>query len=161
MALSRPVQATSLRHRTLVRTLIRGADLEHIFPGLSVLEKTSINPGTLTDYTVRILGFIDWCQIHNIDWETPLQLDGIICMYLDNIYRMGSSGGDANKFLAAVKFAMPMYSRLGMMSLPRSHRAVKSFLAKAPGLQRLPFPWLGLCAVLGFLCWRGDTPIAL
>ena len=66
-----------------------------------------------------------------------------------------------SKCLAAVKFFLPTFSRLGSDHLPRAHRAVNSWTKLRPGQQRLPVPLVVLHAILGFLLHRGDTVIAL
>ena len=118
---------------------------------MSYLELASVGPSTLTDYQRRAEEFLRWCQLHQSDWSTPEELDALLVLWMDEAFFKGLPCSHGSKMIAALKFFAPLALK---MNLPRSSRALKSWEKHAPPLQRLPFPWLALCAVIGVLCHR-------
>ena len=141
--------------------MLLAQNLHSFLPHLSMLEKTSVKFTTIVDYVSRIVGFIEFCQAFNHDWESPEQMDSILVLYLDYLFMLHYCGEDGNKLVAALKFVFPCLSRLGAFGLPRSSRSVKSWMSKIPSHQRLPFPWLALCAVMGYLIHHDHVPAAI
>ena len=127
---------------------------------MSFLESESISRSTLIDYLARILILIDWCQLNQRSWDSADTLDIVLLEFLDYLFWKCLPGSDGSKLLAAVKFIFPCTGRLGPLSLPRSHRAVGTWLTKRPPDQRVPLPWVALAAVLGVLCYQSDIVVA-
>ena len=128
-------------------------------PSLSFLEQTSVIPSTREDYQHRMSKFTTWCGENLLDWKSLSELDSVIVIYFDECFFHGQSGQEGSKTLAALKFYVPLVSRMGSYHLPRAHRAVKSWLKVDPGQQRLPLPLpitLAICAwmVEHHLAWE-------
>ena len=70
----------------------------------------------------------------------------------------GELADHGNKLLAALKHFESRVSRLGAFGLPRASRALSSWMKAAPSSQRLPFPWIALCAVIRRLPRGARTP---
>ena len=129
--------------------------------GLTFLETNSILPGTLRSYRILLQRFMTWCTVNCSDWADAVALDSLLVLYFDQLYWHGAPSADGGKILAALKYFLPQYSRLGPLHLPRAHRALTSWVKLRPGHQRLPLPWLVLCSILGWLCHHKQFIVAL
>jgi len=128
---------------------------------LSFLEQTAVKTATSRDYRLRVMSFCKWCLDHNLSWRSAEELDAVLTMHFDELFFRGEPADHGSKLLAALKHFESRLSRLGALGLPRAGRALGSWVKAAPSLQRLPFPWIALCAVLGFLVERGRLASAL
>ena len=105
--------------------------------------------------------FMQWCQRSRLDWTTDTEIDGLMVMYFDKLFWLGTPSADGSKALAALKFFLPSLSRLGAGNLPRAHRALTCCTKLRPGQQRVPLPLIVMTAILGFLCRQGEIVVAL
>ena len=128
---------------------------------LSFLESSSVTTKTRDDYVRHVREMVEWCRLNRFDWETEEELDLLVVTYFDEFFWHGVSGSEGSRILAALKFVMPHVSRGGLWHLPRTHRALTSWLKHSPPKQRLPLPWIGLCAILGYLCHHQQFVVAL
>ena len=97
--------------------------------GMSYLEATSVQIGTVVDYQSRLQSFVDWCRRNHKNWVEECQLDEAVVTYFDEMFWKGLPGEDGSKLLAALKFILSDLSRAGKLAMPRAHRALKSWLA--------------------------------
>ncbi len=128
---------------------------------LSHLEAISVKKPTLIDYRGRLADFLIWCVDRRLDWFTSEDLDQILIFMFDEWYFRGMSPEEGSKTLAALRFFDARFRRHGSLTLPRADRALQSWRLAAPTLQRLPFPWVALCAVLAYLLKKNFILIAL
>lgn len=128
---------------------------------MSKLEIESVSHSCLVDYLYRIMVFISMAVTNRRNWCDAPSLDLALVLTFDDMRAMLFSARDASKMSAAIKFMFPEVSRNGALSLPRAHRAVKTWMVRDPPAQRIPFPWLCLAAVLGVLLWENKIAIAL
>jgi hypothetical protein len=128
---------------------------------MSYLEAISVNPGTLRDYRARLADFITWATSRGYDGSMPPELDALLVVLFDELYFKGFSSEFEARLIAAMKFFDTSFSRLGQHGLPRACRALTSWRKQAPPVQRLPFPFVALCAVIGWLLARREVEIAL
>jgi hypothetical protein len=128
---------------------------------LSHLELMSIGKATLIDYVSRLLFFLRWALSRNVNWTCCNELDTILVMCYDELYDSDLTVSDGSKLLAAMKFIMPVLGLSQSVGFPRAHRALRAWHLRRPPVQRIPLPWLGLTAVLGYLCFNSMIPAAL
>jgi hypothetical protein len=129
--------------------------------GRTYLELASISEATLNDYRLRLRDFVSWCIRQGLTWNSPASLDEVLVTWLNVLYFQGLAAADGSKMVAAIKFAMPEFSRRGDASLPRSLRAVKCWTKKAPARQRLPLPRCLACLIAALLAQRGAPAMGL
>jgi hypothetical protein len=115
----------------------------------------------LSDYRTRLRDFVMWCRSQGLTWSSPSSLDEVLVTWLNVLFFRGLAAADGSKMIAAIKFAMPEFSRRGDASLPRSLRAVKCWTRKAPARQRLPLPRCLACLIAALLARRGEPAMAL
>ena len=127
----------------------------------SHLEGTSVARQTLTQYTVSIHEFVRICTVMALDWRTDEELDSVIVYVLDKLFFDGRAADDGNRLVAGIRWYLPRYRRGGAGHLPRTLVALAAFSKKRPGQQRLPLPWVVVCAVIGALILRGLKMMAL
>ena len=149
------VKPSLSRFRAKARQLVESGTMSQ----MSFLESTSVSPSTLVDYSARLLLFSQVCTANGLDWHDTATLDLCIIMVLDVLFWDGMSSSDGTKLLAAIKLRFPIAS--SRTDLPRAHRCVNSWLKQQPPRQRVPIPWLGFAAILGFLCWKNEVAVAL
>lgn len=106
-------------------------------------------------------GFVGWCIKSQMDWKDADELDSVMIVYFDQLFWHGVAAAEGSKILAALKFFVPGCSRLAVAHVPRCHRAVQSWSRLRPGYQRLPVPWLVVCAMIGYLCSINVITVAL
>ena len=128
---------------------------------LSFLEQTAVKPGTSRDYRLRTEAFCKWCLDRGLTWRSVEELDAVLTMVFDEMFFKGETADHGSKLLAALKHFESRVSRLGAFGLPRASRSLSSWMKAAPSSQRLPFPWIALCAVIGLLVERGRLASAL
>ena len=127
---------------------------------LSFLKQIAVKPATSKDYRLRVSNFCKWCLDRGLTWRSVEELDAVLTMCFDVAFK-GEPADYGSKLLAALKHFESRVSRLGAFGLPRASRALSSWMKAAPSSQRLPFPWIALCAVLGLLVERGRLASAL
>ena len=125
------------------------------------LERAAVLPGTQTDYLARVQEFIRWCHRHRLDWDCAEQLDDVIVNFLDREFFRGLSPSDGGKLLGALQRYIPRIRSNGDWALPRARRALKTWQLLAPAFQRLPLPWVCLCAMLGWCLFRRQVAAAI
>ena len=124
------------------------------FEGLSVLEASSVLPSTAKDYANRLAEFNEFLRQAGSSWSSEEELDVLITEFFDMKYWEGAPSGDGSKFLAAVAFAMPRFSKRLQLALPRACRSMKGWVKLAPPEQRLPCPMVVLCCILAWFLRR-------
>jgi hypothetical protein len=151
------------KHLEAVKT-VKHLDVLVKFSGLvipassaSFLEGKSVATGTLKDYLNRAVAFCQWCLKNHCPWVEDSDLDMVLVLYLDFLFFHGSTVDAGSKLLASLKFLMPRFTRGGEGKLPRTLRALGAWHKLRPNLQRLPFPWLALMAVVGYLTFSGKV----
>ena len=132
-------------------------------PGFSTshLELISVKPPTLNDYIIRATEFATWCATLGLHWVSDSELDLALLLFFDMLFFKGKGVDAGSKLVAALKYMMPRFARVGAGTLPRSSRALTSWGKARPGSQRLPFPLIALMAVIGVLTHQGKTWEAL
>ena len=129
--------------------------------GRTYLELASISVVTRDDYRNRLLDFVLWCASLNLTWNDAASLDQILVTWLNVLFFRGLAAAEGSKMVAAIKFAMPEFSRRGELNLPRSMRAVTSWAKKAPARQRLPLPRCLVCLIAAYLAQKGRLAMGL
>ena len=125
------------------------------------LEIASVAQSTLLDYMTRIFFFVQWAHTNLADWTSISELDMTLVLFFEELFWKQVSAAEGSKFVACLKFIYPQLAQLGSLSLPRSIRALRSWEKLRPNVQRVPLPWICLCAILGELLHRGRLPSAL
>ena len=93
--------------------------------------------------------------------ERAASLGQILVTWLNVLFFRGLAAAEGSKMVAAIKFAMPEFSRRGELNLPRSMQAVKSWVKKAPAHQRLPLPRCLMCLIAAYLAQQGWLAMSL
>ena len=127
----------------------------------SHLETTSISLPTQTGYTESVTGFINLCQRWNLDWATDEELNAIVVYVLDYMYFDNQPSHLATRLVAGLRWFAPRFRRGGAGHLPRAIVALNAFARRRPGQQRLPLPWVVVCAVIGMLMHAKEIWMAL
>ena len=136
-------------YRTQARKVVLSLALQTI---LTPLELVSVSSATLIDYTSRIIFFVRWSQQNDADWTNATELDYYLVNCFNELFASQVSAAEGSKLLAALRFFLPALVRSGVETLPRATRGLRAWNLRRPLLQRTPFPWLCLTAVLGVLC---------
>ena len=129
--------------------------------GRTYLELASITVLTYDDYRNRLLDFVQWCVSLSLTWNDAASLDQVLVTWLNILFFRGLAAAQGSKMVAAIKFAMPEFSRRGELNLPRSMRAVKSWAKKAPARQRLPLPRCLVCLIAAYLAQQGRLAMSI
>ena len=131
--------------------------LQFVLPEItsSFLETKSVKQPTLDDYRIRATTFCQWCLTSLVLWASDEELDLALVLFMDKLYFEGNGADAGSKLVAALKFFIPRFNRVGGGALPRTVRCLVSWGKLRPGHQRLPFPWIALMAVVGLLSSRG------
>ena len=146
-------------YRIQARTLLQDGILQG---SLSHLETLALaKKSTKVDYLARILFFYQLYLQNLVSWSTKETLDVTVLNCLDELFWKTACPSEGSKLLASLKFLIPAFFQSAALRLPRSTKAVKVWMSKKPPLQRIPFPWFGLTAVLGVLCNQSKVGIAL
>lgn len=117
--------------------------------GLYGPEGASFRPATSQDYARRLQEFVYFRRSRNADFQSNHALDTMVCLFFEVKFQEGAPSADSSNFLAALCFALPSLRRRIATSLPRASRGLRGWSKIAPPDQRLPFPLVLLCAVLG------------
>ena len=115
----------------------------------------------MEDYRRRLAAFDQWLRVCRRAVLSLEDLDAAFVEYLDKLFFEGVDIGEGTKLLSGLKLIFPSLSRWGPAHLPRAARALQGWSKAAPPLQRLPFPWMALCAVVGLLLHQGQLEPAL
>ena len=99
--------------------------------------------------------FTEYAMQGDLATVTPGETDLAALEFLDFIFLEGDNSSLGEKLIAALMQFWTDLAASGKMALPRSRRAVKSFLRRAPPRGRDPMPWLWVVAIAGALLWRG------
>ncbi len=136
---------------------------DYSLPGFSTsyLELISVGEPTIHDYIIRAKEFATWCATMGLLWVSDPELDLALLLFFDMLFFKGKGVDAGSKLVAALKYMMPRFARVGAGTLPRSSRALTSWGKARPGNQRLPFPLIALMAVIGVLTFQGKTWEAL
>ena len=145
-------------YRPQAQQVIESGRLHSLF---SRLELGSIATSTMIDYVSRLLFFVRWATVNHLDWTSPKELDSLLVLCFDELFDSNMQAAEGSKLLAALKFMTPVLFPTQMNLFPRAHRALRTWTARRPPAQRVPFPWLGLTAVIGYLCFHSMIPCAL
>ena len=154
-ASARQAEAAATRRRRAAATPLTDPS------GRTYLELASITILTRDDYRNRLLDFVQWCASRNLTWNDAASLDQVLVTWLNILFFRGLAAADGSKMVAAIKFAMPEFSRRGELNLPRSMRAVKSWAKKAPARQRLPLPRCLVCLIATYLAQQGQLAMGI
>ena len=146
-----------LELRVQARKLIQARQLLTV---MTSLEIASVGESTLIDYVARLLAFCQWAQTTQADWTDAPSLDMSLVTYCDELFWKGAATSDGSKLLASLKLFYFQLAKGGLV-LPRTIRVLRSWDKARPAIQRTPFPWLCLCAVVGFLINTNRIPSAL
>ena len=128
---------------------------------LSYLEQHKVTDATLADYTRRVREFVDLCLLRGYNWVRDEELDSVLVAIFDELFWKNRPSSDAEKLLAAVKFVLPRFRRLGAGALPRASAVLVSYSKHKPPNQRLPLPWIVLMAICGVFLVRQHLLSAL
>ena len=128
---------------------------------LTHLEISSVCQSTLIDYVTRLLHFCSWCQINQANWANHIQLDMNLVSFFEELFWKEASVSEGSKLMASLKFLYPQLTKTGNLGLPRTTRALLAWQKQRPSAQRVPLPWLCMCAILGFLIHTGRIETAL
>ena len=136
---------------------------DYSLPGFSTshLELISVKEPTIHDYIIRAKEFAIWCAEMGLHWVSDPELDLSLLLFFDMLFFKGKGVDAGSKLVAALKYMMPRFARVGAGTLPRTARALTSWGKARPGNQRLPFPLIALMAVIGVLTFQGKTWEAL
>ncbi|CAE8661648.1 unnamed protein product [Polarella glacialis] len=140
---------TSMELMTTLQTV--GLEGSHSF-----LEVSSVLKSTVKDYQRRLMDFLIWGVNRRLHWKTEEALDELLVIFFDEKFYKGEGVNYGTRLLAALKFALPRFSRLGAGCLPRTSRALHGWTKKCPPNQRLPLPWVCLMAIVGLLTFHGQ-----
>ena len=146
------------KFRIQAKSIIQTGQLNHLF---THLELTSIAASTLLDYLTRLLFLKHWATLNRLDWENATDLDMTLVLFFEELFWKQLAPSEGSKTLASLKFFYPQLSKLGGIQLPRSIRVLMSWEKSRPQAQRIPLPWLCLCAILGELIHRQRLVTAL
>jgi hypothetical protein len=127
----------------------------------SRLELGSVAISTMIDYVSRLLFFVTWATRNQSDWTGLSELDSLLFLCFDELFDNSLQASEGSKLLAAIKFIVPSLYPTQTTQFPRAQRALRTWQARRPPAQRIPFPWLGLTAVIGYLCFKSKIPSAL
>ena len=127
----------------------------------SHLEVISIAKPTMNQYQVAVTEFVTMCQLMSLNWRTDEELDSVIVYILDKLFFDCRAADDGNRLVAAIRWFLPRYRRGGAGHLPRTLVALAAYTKRRPGQQRLPLPWVVVCAMIGVLILRGRKMMAL
>ena len=127
----------------------------------SHLEGISIGSASMSTYTTFVQEFIVMCSVMFLDWQTDEELDAVIVYILDRMFFNDRPAHDASTMVAALRWYLPRFRRCGAGHLPRTVIALSSYAKRRPGNQRLPLPWVVVCAMIGVLILRGFRSMAL
>ena len=116
---------------------------------------------TRDDYRNRLLGFAQWCGSLSLTWNDAATIDQVLVTWLNVLFFRGLAAAEGSKMVAAIKFAMPEFSRRGELNLPRSMRAVKSWAKKVPARQRLFLPRCLVCLIATYLAQQGRLAMSI
>ena len=130
-------------------------------PGRSFLESAAVLPATARSYRRFTEAFLEWMVSHSLDFACAEELDDHVTNYLGEAFFKGMSSSDAAKTVAGIQHHFPKVQRLGSWQIPRTRRVLKAWAKLAPARQRLPLPWICLCALLGWFLAHGHVDGAL
>jgi hypothetical protein len=99
--------------------------------------------------------FCLWCVSRRRMWNSRQQLDSVLCEYMDQLYLDGEPSHVGLKLVSALKFLVPTLISVLRVDLPKAIRSAKGWTKLCPPQQRLPFPFLGLMAVIGSMTYSG------
>ena len=128
---------------------------------LSYLEIHKVTDGTRRDYLRRVQEFVDLCILRRWSWVLDEELDAVLVAAFDEMFFRGRPSSDGEKLLAAVKFLLPRFNRMGAGALPRAGIVLLSYSRLRPPVQRLPLPWIVLLAICGIFLARNRVALAL
>ena len=92
--------------------------------------------------------------MHRMTWSDDLDLDRVMVIYFDELYFKGHSVEMGSSTLAALRYFVHAIKRGGPGRMPRSAVVLRTWRRRDPPQQRLPLPWIALCAMMGWLLFR-------
>jgi len=128
---------------------------------MTYLERTAVREPTAQDYQTRAREFLDWCLLQQVTWNTLAELDHAVVVLYDEMYFKQRSVADGTKLLASLAHFLSGRLSDHRLVLPRASRALASWSRQAPQKQRLPFPYIALCALVGWLLHKSQIVAAL
>ena len=120
---------------------------------------------SVTHRTFRLYERLMEAMLHSMQWarfpEDAQQADAGLVKFFDRLYMEGHDATVGDRFLAAVMFHHPRFSRVGDLGLPRASRSLRGWHRLRPSGTRRPLPWEVVCGLAGSLIGQGQPLMAL
>ena len=118
---------------------------------LEPLQLLSVSRSVRRKYRRLLQAFRRWLGRRGSTFRAGSRLDSSLARYLTEKFAGGLDLGEAQKLMAAVKFALPLYGRFGQLELPCSMQAMSGWRKRNPPRARLPLPWEAFAAIVVWL----------